>query len=157
VESGVEHSDLGSLGHNSLASLDTHQVSGVMQRSQGDALLDSSDDIIVNDAGIGELHTAVQNTVANSIDLINGLDHAVNGINQDVQDCGNSLGVAGHGDILNDLIVADLVGQTAVDIDTLTQALGGYITGLGVHQLILQAGAAGVDNQNIHEKLPPVK
>jgi hypothetical protein len=42
------------------------------------------------------------------------------------------------------------VGQTAVDIDTLAQTLGGHITGLGVHQLILQGRAAGIDNQNVH-------
>jgi hypothetical protein len=47
------------------------------------------------------------------------------------------------------------VVQTAVDTDTLAQTLCGNLTGLRVHQLIFQAGTTGIDNQNIHGKLPP--
>jgi hypothetical protein len=49
------------------------------------------------------------------------------------------------------------VVQTAIDTDTLAQTLCADLTGLGVHQLILQGRAAGVDDQNIHYKLPPKK
>jgi hypothetical protein len=126
-----------------------------MQRAQGDALLDSLDDLVVNDAGIKEFHTAVEHTVTDSVDLVNGLDNTVLRIYQDLQNSGNGLRVAGHGDILNNLLFANLVGQTAVDINTLAQALSGHIAGLGIHQLILKRRAAGIDNQNIHWNLPP--
>ena len=92
VESGIEDSDLGSGGHDLLASLDAHQVGGVVQGSQGDALLDGSDDLIVDDAGIEELHAAVQDAVTDSVDLLDGLDDTVNGVNQDAQGSGNGLG-----------------------------------------------------------------
>ena len=58
----------------------------------------------------------------------------------------------GHRDVLFELLARgdDLVVQTAVQTDALTEALGGDDAGIGVHQLILQAGAAGIDDQNIH-------
>ena len=155
MESSVKHSDLRGLGHDSLAGTDAHQVCGVVEGSQGDALLNGLDDLVIDDAGLGELHAAVQDAVADSIDLVGGLDDTVLGINQDLQDSGNCLGMGGHGDVPDDLLVADLVGQTAVDINTLTQALSGNHAGIRIHQLILQAGAACVDNQNVHWDCPP--
>jgi hypothetical protein len=47
------------------------------------------------------------------------------------------------------------VVQTAVNADTLAQALSGHDTGLGIHQLVLQGRGAGIDNQNVHWNLPP--
>ena len=155
MESGVEHGNLGSVGHNCLASPDTHEVSRVVEGSQGDARLNGLDAGIVNDAGIGELHAAMEHPVTHGINLVHGLDDAFLGVLENLQHSGNGLGVGGHGNVLDHLLVAYLVGQTAVDVDTLTQALGRYIAGLRVHQLILQAGAAGVDNQNVHWNLPP--
>ena len=61
--------------------------------------------------------------------------------------------MGGHGNVLDNLLVADLVGQTAVNVDTLAQALGSDIPGLGIHQLVLQGRTAGVDNQNVHWNL----
>ena len=153
MEGGVEHGDLRGIGHNSLAGTDAHQVCGVVQRSQRDALLDGLDNLVVDDAGVGELHAAVQHAVAHGIDLVNGLDHAVNRVNQDVQHRGNGLGMGGHGNVFDNLLVAHLVGQTAVNVDTLAQALGSDVPGLGVHQLVLQGRTAGVDNQNVHWNL----
>jgi len=85
VESGIEHSHLRRVGHDRLAGADAHQVCGVMQGAQGDALFDGLDDLVIDDAGVGELHAAMQHTVADSIDLVHGLDHAVLRIDQDLQ------------------------------------------------------------------------
>ena len=126
-----------------------------MQGAQGDALLDGLDDLVINDAGVGELHTAMEHTVTHSINLVHGLDDAVLGVNQNVQNRGDGLRMGGHGDVLGDLLVAGLVGQTAVDVNTLAQTLCGHHTGIGIHQLILQAGGTGIDNQNVHGNLPP--
>ena len=155
MESGVEHGDLGGLGHDRLAGADAHQVCGVVQGAKGNALFDGSDDLVVDDAGIKELHAAMQDTVTDGIDLVSGLDHAVHGIDQNGQNRLNSLRVGGHGDILHDLLAVGVVGQTAVDVDTLAQPLGRHGAGLGIHQLILQAGGAGIDNQYIHWGKPP--
>ena len=63
--------------------------------------------------------------------------------------------MGGHGDVLFHLLAGrgNLVRQTAVQTDTLTQALGGDIAGVRVHELVLEAGAASVDNQNIHTSI----
>ena len=50
-------------------------------------------------------------------------------------------------------VAAALMVQTAVNANTLAQALGGHDTGLGVPQLILQGRGAGVDDQNVHWNL----
>ena len=150
VEGSVEHGHLRRVGHNRLAGPDAHQVGGVVQGAQGDAFLDGLDAGIVNDAGIGELHAAVQDTMANGIDLVSGLDHALHRIYQDLENRLDGLGVGGHGDILHDLLVTHLVGKAAVNVDTLAQALGGNDAGIRVHQLVLQAGGTGIDNQNVH-------
>ena len=150
MESGIEHSNLGGVGHNSLASTNAHQVCGVMQRAKGNALFDGLDDLVVDDAGIGELHAAVQHAVTHSVNFVHGLDDTVNGVNQNLENSGNGLGMGRHGNVLDNLLVAHLVRQAAINIDALAQALGGDIAGFGVHQLILQRGTAGVDNQNVH-------
>ena len=153
VESGIEYGNLGGVGHNRLAGTNTHQVCGVMQGAQRDALLDGLDDLVIDDAGVGELHAAVEHTVANGIDLVNRLDHTVNWVNQDLQNCLDCFGMAGHGDILHNLLVPNLVGQAAINIDTLAQALGGNIAGFRIHQLVLQGRTASIDNQNVHWNL----
>ena len=155
MECGIEHSDLRRGGHNSLAGTDAHQVCGVMQGAQGNALLDGLDDFVIDDAGIEEFHAAVQNTVTDRVDLIGGLDDTVHRVNQNIQRCGDCFGMGGHGDIPDNLLAVGIVVQTAVNADTLTQTLGGYNAGLGIHQLILQRRRTGVDDQNVHWNLPP--
>ena len=40
-----------------------------------------------------------------------------------------------------------------VQTDALTQPLGGDIAGVRVHELVLEAGAASIDNQNVHTSI----
>lgn len=155
MESGVKNGNLGNTGHNSLASADTHQVCGVVQGAQRNALLDSGDNLIIDDAGIKELHAAMQDAVADSIDLVGRRNNTINRINQNIKNGSNCFGVSGHGDVLHNLTAMGLMVQTAINIDTLAQAISGNCTGLGIHQSILQAGRAGIDNQNIHWGMPP--
>ena len=155
MERGVEHGDLRRLGHDSLAGANAHQVGGVVQGAQRDALLDGGDDLVIDDAGVEELHAAVQDAMAHGIDLVGGLNNTVNRVNQNVQNRGDGLGMGGHGDILDNLLAVCVVGQAAVNVDTLAQALGGYHAGIGIHQLILEGRGTGIDNQNVHGNLPP--
>ena len=158
VERRVEDRHLGLAGHHLLAGLNAHEVGRIVEGTQGDAVPDGLLASLVDDAGIDELIPAVEDPMAHSIDLIGGSNDSVLGIHQDFQDGGNGLGMGGHGDFPLHLLVlgGDLVGQTAVQADALTQALGRDDAGLRVHKLILQAGAAGVDNQNVHLDDPPV-
>ena len=100
----------------------------------------------------------MNHAVANSVDLSHGTDHAVLSVDQSVQNGLDSLGVSGHSHIsaLNDLLALGLIGELAIDTDTLTQTLCQDLLSLGVEQLILQGRAAGVDNQYVHWNQSPL-
>jgi hypothetical protein len=123
-----------------------------VQGAQGDALADSGLAGFVNDAGSHKFHTAVEDTVADSVDLIRGLQDAEFGIDKDFQHSGNGLCVGGHGDVTHflDVTGGNSVVQTAVQIDALAQTLGKDIAGVGIHELVLQRRAACVDYENFH-------
>ena len=89
--------------------------------------------------------------MADGGDLVGGLDDALFRVHHDVQNGLNGFRVGGHGDLLLDILPAgDLVGQAAVNADTLAEALGEDLAALGLHKLILQRGTARVDYQNFH-------
>ena len=155
MESGVEHADHGHAGHALLAGLDAGDVGGVVERGQGDAVLQSLHDLIGDEDGAGKGLAAVHHAVTHSVDLLHGADHAVLFIHQCVQHGLNGFGVGGHGHIhsVQGLLALHLglVGELAVDADALAQALGQQHAGLGVEQLILQGRTACVDDENVHD------
>ena len=69
-----------------------------------------------------------------------------------IQHRGDGLGVGGHGHILieNGLAVLGLVLQMAVDADTLAEPLRQQGLIVHIQQLILQRGAAAVNDKNFH-------
>ena len=152
MESGVEHSHHGGVGHEGLAGLDADDVGGIVQRSQRVALLDGGHDLVGDEHGGGELLTAVNHTVAHRVDLVHGGDHAVLLVHQSVEHGLDGLRVGGHGHVglFDGLLAGGLVGELAVDADALTQTLGQNLLSLRIEQLILQGRTAGVDYQNIH-------
>ena len=95
--------------------------------------------------------------VGHRVDLLHGADHAVLGIHQGVQNGLDGLGVGGHGHVgvLDGLLAGGLIGELAVQANALTQALGQDLLSVGVEQLILQRGAAGVDDKNVHGNRSP--
>ena len=154
MEGGVEHGDHGHAGHNLLAGTDTGQVGGVVERSQGDAVLNGLHHFVGDEDGLVEGLTAVHHAVANSVDLLHGADDAVLSVHQGVQHGLDGLGMSGHSNIngVQHLLALHLglVGELAVDADALAQALGQQVAGLGIQKLILQGRAASVDDENIH-------
>jgi hypothetical protein len=54
MEGGVEHGDHGDAGHDLLAGADAGEVGGVVQRSQGDAVLDGGSTFVVDEDGLVE-------------------------------------------------------------------------------------------------------
>ena len=157
MESSVEHTHHGHTGHDLLAGLDAGDVGGIVEGGQGDALFQSGHNLVGNAHGGGELLAAVDHAVAHRVDLRGALDHAVPGVQQGVQHSLNGLGVGGHGDLelILGVLGGHLVSQAAVDADALAQPLGEHLTGGGVHELILEGGAACVDDQNFHEIFSP--
>ena len=158
VEGGVEDGHLGFAGHDLFAGLNAHEVGRVVEGAQRDAVPDGLLAGLVDDAGIDEFITAMEDPMAHGVNFIGGGDDPIDRVHQNLQDGGNGLGMGGHGDLPLHLFVLgrNLVGQAAVQTDALAQALGGDDAGLRVHELVLQAGAAGVDNQNVHLYDPPV-
>ena len=152
AEGGVEHGDLRHTGHRRLARLDAHEVGGVVQRPEREALFDGGFARVVHDAGLGELNAAVENTVADGADLRHRLDNAVFLAGQLFENGLDRFLVGGERNVrfVNGLAVLGLVGQTAVDADALTKTFGKQRLVLHVDELILQRRAAGVDNQNLH-------
>ena len=152
MERGVEHGDLRLARHGLFTGFDAHEVGGVVERAEGDALADGFLAGVGDDAALDELVAAVEHAMADRVDLVDGLDNAVFRIDQNVHDRLDGFLMRGHRDVLFKLLARgdDLVVQTAVQTDALAEALGGDDAGIGVHQLILQAGAAGIDDQNIH-------
>ena len=157
MEGGVEHGDHGGAGHEGLTGADADDVGGVVQGGQGVALLDGGHDLVGDEDGLGELLAAVDHTVTHRVDLLHGADHAVLGVHQGVQNGLDGLGVGGHGHVgvLDGLLAGGLIGELAVQADALTQTLGQDLLSVGVEQLVLQRGAAGVDDKNVHGNRSP--
>ena len=126
-----------------------------MQRAEGDAVTDGLLAGFVDDAAFDKLVAAVQDAVAHSVDLVDGLDDAVSRVDENGHNSFDGFLVGGHRDVLFDLLAGsrNLVGQLAVKTDALAKALGGDIAGVRVHELILETGAASVDNQYIHNSI----
>ena len=142
MESGVEHGHHWRVGHDRLAGADAHQVGRVVQRPEGDVFLDSVHAGLVDDAGGGELFTAVQHAMAHRADFGNGGNHAVLLGKQGFEHQVHGLGVVlNHFALHHKALVRVFVGElAALDADALHQALGddGFI--VHVDQLILQRG-----------------
>ena len=160
MEGGVEHGHLRHvLAHDGGAGVDAGDVGGVVERRQGDAVLQSLHHLVGDEDRLVESLAAVDHPVTHRVDLLHGADHAVVLVHQGVQHSLDGLRVGGHGNVdsVQHLLALHLglIGELAVDADALAKALGQHLLGLGVEQLILQGGAAGVDDQNIHGKRSP--
>ena len=158
MEGGVEDADLGHvLAHDLDAGVDAGDVGGVVQGGEGGALLERGHDLVGYQHAARELLAAVDDAVADGVNLVHGAHDAVLGAGELVDDGGYGLGVAGQGDVLvEDGLIANKRGvlEVTVDADALAQALGEELLALHVDELILQRGAAGVDDQNFHFSLP---
>ena len=149
MESGVEYGNHGHVAHDVAAGLDAGDVGRVVQGRERDALFDGGHDGVVDAHGAGKLFAAMDDAVADGVDLLHGGHDTVLLARQLLDDGGDRLGVGGHGDVLvEDRLAADqrAVLQVTVDPDPLAKALGHDLLGLHVDELILQRRAAGVDD-----------
>ena len=157
VESCIENSYLGNTGHNLFASFNTHKVCRVVERSEGEALTDSSLNVFCYELACCELHTAVENTVTYCIDFIHACNYTVLSTYKLVENSCDSFGVCGESHIFIEYgltVYHGCVLEVTVNTDTLAQTL--CDDGLVVHieELILKGRAACVDNKNFHLSLP---
>ena len=138
--------------HDLTASLNTDQVGRIVERCERHAVLDRLENLLGDDHAVGEELAAVYHAVADRVDLAHRGDHALVGIEQNVDDRLDRFLMGRHRDFELELFIRLVAGvrQDAIDADALAQALGHYLARLGVEQLVLQRRAASVDNQNFH-------
>ena len=76
----------------------------------------------------------MDDAVSDGVNLLHGADDAVFRVGEGVHDDLNRLGVGGHGGVNGVLgrLAVGLVGEFAVNADTLTEALGKQGPGVGV-------------------------
>ena len=108
VEGGVEHTYLRQTWHQLLNSINTLQVSGVVQGSQIRALLESLQNLVGKNHALIEFLAAVHHTVTYSVDLLQIFDHTDFGIGKQREDKLNTLGMLG--DIVHNLLLL-AIGQ----------------------------------------------
>jgi len=153
MEGGIEHGHHGYVAHDFFAGLDAGDVGGVVQGGEGDALAHCRHDGVVYAHGGGKFLAAVDQTMADCVYFLHGGHHTVFGAGELVDDCGNGLGVSGHGHVLIELGLAAHKGsvlQMAVDAYALAQTLGQNFLRFHVDELILEGRTACVDNKYLH-------
>ena len=145
VESGVIDRDVGQVGILLEAVLDNVGLGVVVQRRQRGDLADLGENVLVDEGGIAKVPTALDDTVANALDL--------NAVGLEVlQDDFDGDLVVGELDVLGHLLgTVGSVGEgTAGKADALAGALCGHLVGLGIDDLILKGRRSRVDDQNVH-------
>ena len=70
MEGGVEDGHLGLAGHDLFAGLNAHEVGRVVEGAQGDAVPDGLLAGLVDDAGIDEFITAMEDPMAHGVNFI---------------------------------------------------------------------------------------
>ena len=145
VESGVVDRDVGQIGILLQAVLDNVGLGVVVQRGERSDLADLGENVLVNEGGIAEVPTTLNDTVADALDLdAVGLEVLQDDLDGDL--------VVGELNVLGHLLgTVGSVGEgTAGKADALAGALCGHLVGLGIDDLILKRRRSCVDDQNVH-------
>ena len=145
VESGVVDRDVGQIGILLQAVLDNVGLGVVVQRRQRGDLANLGEDVLVDEGGITKVPTALNDTVADALDLdAVGLEVLQDDLDGDL--------VVGELDVLGHLLgaIGSMGEGTTGKADALAGALCGHLMGLGVDDLILKGRRSRVDDQNVH-------
>ena len=134
VERGVEDGHVGQLRILLAAILNRRGLAVVVQRSQGSHLKNLGHNLVVDDSGIIEVPTALNDAMSNAIDrkvgLLELLEHTCD--SRTVIREGNLLGLLGA-------TVLGVAKDASVRTDALAVALGENLAGIGIQKLIFKA------------------
>ena len=156
VESGIEHSDHGDVAEHLACGLNAQDACGVVQGGQGAQLPEGVDDFIGDQAAGLELLAAMDNAVADGVDLADIVDALALAGGHLLHDLSKSLGVGGEDRRGGGLVAVGLVGDhAALHADALAQALAQHLLAIHIDQLIFQGRRTAVNNQNFHLLVPP--
>ena len=142
VERGVEHSNVGLvLAKDLVGSLDAQNGSGVMQRSERAQVADGLNDLGGDQAALLELLAAVDNAVADGIDLSNAVDDFAFAGGHLLDQFGKGFGMGGEDGGSGLFLAVGFMGDhAAFHADTLAQTFAQDFLAVHVDELILQAG-----------------
>ena len=156
MESGVEHGHHGDVAEHLAGGLDAQDACGVVQGSQRAQVVDGLDDLGGDEAALLELLAAVDDAVADGVDLGNAVNDLACAGGHLLHDLGECLGVGGEDCRGGSLGAVGLVSDhAALHANALAQALAQHLLAVHIDQLILQGRRAAVNNQNFHLLVPP--
>ena len=140
MEGRVEDDDVRLAGEHVHDGLEAHEVRGVVERRERNDFLDALDDFGRDEDGLRELLSAVDYAVAGRAELVEALEDAELGIDEDVEDVLDSRRVVGEGNFARHRVEAGLrvLDARAFDADALDEALREDLLAFHVDELILQ-------------------
>ncbi len=152
MKRGVENPDLEDPGEQGFAGLDPLQVVRVMQRRELDALPDRGLDLLGDQGRFGEIFAAVDDAVADAVDLALVPDDAVLGMEQQGEDHLDGDAVVQDFPDLPDLVLAlRLIGDDGIArTDLLDDAFAEKALVLHPHELKLDGRTAAVQDEDFH-------
>ena len=155
VEGGVEGHDLRNGRKDMLDRFDAEEVGRVVQRGEVAAEGDLFDDIVIDEGAAGEEIAALDDAVADGVDVFEGLEDAGAGSGKGFEDELHADFVVRDGQVSDDLVPAgggileNTFGKADLFGDTLCDDIED-VGALHVKQLILDRGASAVDDENYH-------
>ena len=156
MERGIENDYLrSSSGNDLLAGSQCERVRVIMYGSQFRQVVYLLDNLVCNECCLAEYLSALYYSVANSGDLAHAVDDLALACGEYFNKLFKSFGVGRECAV--GLYLSSVEGgvlDVAVNADTVTVSLGDNALVLHVDELVLQRGAAGVDNKNLHDDNP---
>ena len=153
MECGIKYEYLGNICHNSKATLNTLNVCAGVKRCIIIAELELLENLICEEHGLGEVVTAVDDSVAYCLDLGHISDNADFLVGESVDYDTYSVGVSCDGKVLfgtcslNEILVVE---KSYFLTDTLTDTLCLYGIVGGIEELIFERAGACIYNKQFH-------
>ncbi len=156
AEFGVENGNVGNAFKEGFAGLDAGEVRRIVERAEGEAVLDDLLHLLVDEHRLGHGLAAVEHAVANGVDLVLALDDALFGVGEQGDDELDGFLVGREGLFLDDLLFLgavgiDLVGELAhLKANALGEAGAEDLVVVHFNELIFAGRGSCVHNQYFH-------
>ncbi len=154
MEGGVENANLGDIRpHDGGTGVDACNIGWVMERSQGDAVLQSLHHVGVDADASGKKLSAVNHPVADGVNFFHAGNYAVFGTDKFLDHSGYGLGMGGKvhvGFKYRFPICEGRMLNMSVKTYALAETFREDLLGFHIDQLVFEGRATGVNDQNLH-------
>ena len=159
VKGGVEDGNLRGVREELLGDFDAHEIGRIVQGAEREEIADGLLDLGVHPDGVAVDLAAVQHAVADALHFGGVADDALLGIGEQRDDAGHAFVVGGQMFLLDELeflaggefLVDDAALGFADFFDEAGGEQGAMVDVLEVHELVLDRGTAGVDDEDFHD------